>query len=401
MSGQGVLDPVRGGLESERIIGIHDSGHPGPTVLVLGGIHGNEPAGIHACRRVLERLEREDTVVRGTFVALAGNLAALRRDRRFLDRDLNRRWLPEALATLVSGQGDGDGVEDREQRGLFEVFERFTTRAGEQPLVFLDLHTSSAEGPPFSCLADTLPNRRLAARLPVPMILGLEECIDGAVMEYFNQRGLVAVAVEGGRHRDGRTIDNLEAMVWLTLVGAGVLVCNAVDTRPYALVLEKATRGLPSMVEVRYRHSVIPEDCFVMGEGFRSFEPVAAGALLARDDTGQLSAREAGRVLLPLYQGQGEDGYFLVRDIRPFWLGVSTVMRRLGLAALAHWLPGVRRDPDDPLSLLVNRRVARFYTREIFHLLGFRRRRPHGELLRFSRRWSRPENDRLGPVDKS
>ena len=44
---------------AQREIGVWDSGSPGPTLLVTGGVHGNEPAGVHAAARVLEEL-RED-----------------------------------------------------------------------------------------------------------------------------------------------------------------------------------------------------------------------------------------------------------------------------------------------------------------------------------------------------
>jgi len=42
-----------------RILGRHDSGRPGPTIVVFGGVHGNEPAGCEAMLRVLARITRE------------------------------------------------------------------------------------------------------------------------------------------------------------------------------------------------------------------------------------------------------------------------------------------------------------------------------------------------------
>jgi len=55
----------------------------------------------------------------------------------------------------------------------------------------------------------------------------------------------------------------------------------------------------------------------------------------------------------------------------------------------------VRRDPTDRLTVLIDRRVARWFVAEVLHLLGFRKVRPRGEQLAFTRRWSRPENGRL------
>jgi hypothetical protein len=61
-------------------------------------------------------------------------------------------------------------------------------------------------------------------------------------------------------------------------------------------------------------------------------------------------------------------------------------MRRLGLDRLVHWLPGVRRDPARPGAYLVDRRVARWFALEIFHLLGYRRHGRSGRRLSVSRR---------------
>jgi hypothetical protein len=46
----------------------------------------------------------------------------------------------------------------------------------------------------------------------------------------------------------------------------------------------------------------------------------------------------------------------------------------------------VRRDPAHAGRFVVDKRVARWYSLQIFHLLGYRKRRARGELLIVSRR---------------
>ncbi len=378
------------GIE-ERILARIDQGRPGPTFLAQGAIHGNEPAGVEALRRVVARIERDGLEVHGRIVACIGNLQALDQGRRFLERDLNRQWLPGSLARLDGRDPTLDTAEDTEQRALLKLYgELEASRSG--PLVFLDLHTSSADGPPFTCMADTIPNRRIADTIPVPMILGLEECIDGAVMEWFNQRGQIGIAVEGGRHDAPETIDNLEAAVWLALDHAGVIAHGAVDLAPYHDRLLRAGQGTPHLIEIRHRQAITPQDRFVMVPGYVSFQPVTKAELLAHDVAGEVRAGEDGYVLLPLYQGQGEDGFFLGRRVPRFWFALSAWLRRLRLGDHVHWLPGVRRDPDDPNTLLANPRVTRFLLVQVFHLFGFRRERPRPNGLQaFSRRLAAPE----------
>ena len=108
--------------------------------------------------------------------------------------------------------------------------------------------------------------------------------------------------------------------------------------------------------------------------------------MLAQDQTGDIRSQQDGLILMPLYQGLGSDGFFIGRAVRPFWLRLSAWVRRLHLERIVHWLPGVHRVPEDMNMLRVDTRVARWYPLQIFHLLGFRRRRPQGRYLYVSRR---------------
>lgn len=362
---------------------------------MLAGIHGNEPAGIAAAQRVLQELQRHEGSLRGRIVALAGNLPALAAGNRFQVRDLNRGWLPASLAALAARDPAEDSPEDAQQRELLARFAE-VERTARGPVVFLDLHTSSADGPPFLCLADTIDNRDLALATGVPIILGIEETIDGASLEWFTSRGIVAMAAEGGRHQHPDTASNHEALLWLVLAHLGMVDATTADVARHRAHLARVTTGVPAIVEIVHRHAITAEDRFVMAPGYVNFQPVSKGDLLALDRNGEIRADQDCRVLLPLYQALGDDGYFLARPVRRFWLELARWLQWLRLDRVVHWLPGVRRDPQDPLTILVNPFIARWFVTEIFHLLGFRRLRKRGNRHAFSRRWSRPENARLG-----
>lgn len=380
---------------ARREIGRIDRGAPGPTVLVMAGVHGNEPAGVRAVERVLATLVARDVAVRGRVVAFAGNLPALAEGRRFLARDLNRGWGADALAELRARPAAARSPEDHQQAELLERFEE-TLQGARGPTLFVDLHSSSADGPPFLCLADTIDNRRLGLATGVPIILGIEETIDGAALEWFGARGIAALAAEGGRHQHPDTVGNHEALLWLLLDRVGVVPRGAIDLAPHRAHLRRAVGDAPSIVEITHRHAITPADLFRMAPGFVNFALAVRDQLLAHDAAGEVRAPYACRVLLPLYQPQGDDGYFLARPVARFWLTLAAWLRALRVDALLPFLPGIRRDPGDPDTLLADRRVARWFTVEVFHLLGYRRERPRGaKLLAFTRRRSRPENRRL------
>jgi succinylglutamate desuccinylase len=369
-----------------RVLGRYEGTAPGPTLIVTGGLHGNEPAGAVAARHVLDLLSARAPALRGRVVALAGNLAALAQDRRYLDRDLNRLWTSEAVSALRVQDPALDCVEEREQRALLEILER-EREASSGPLTLLDLHTTSGGGPPFSLMSDTLPNRRLAMFLLVPVMLGLEESIDGTLLEYATRRGDVAVVVEGGGHAEPVAVKNHEAVIWHTLVAIGCLRRDDVpDIEAHAEQLRRAAVGMPRFHEVRYHHPVHAGDAFRMEPGFTGLQPVERGRLLARDNAGEIRASESGRLLMPLYQAQGTDGFFLVRPVSGFWLSLSVLLRTLRLDALLPFLPGVTRDDESAGSLRVDRRVARWFVVEVFHLLGYHRRLQREDVIVFTHR---------------
>lgn len=365
-----------------RRLGEHDAGAPGPVLVVLCAVHGNEPAGVEAVQRVLARLADHRPPFAGRLVGLVGNVPALARRRRFLARDLNRLWSLQARTELQMRDPALDGPEDRECRELRCVLD--AEMADERrEFILLDLHSTSAPGAPFTCISDTLRSRQLALALPVPLVLGIEESIRGSILDYLEERGRSAVAFEGGQHADPRTVDHHEAAIWITLVAAGQLSPGDVpELAAHRARLAAAGNGAPSVTEVVYRHPVREGDGFGMVPGFRNFDLLTRGQLLANDRAGPVRAGSPGLLLMPLYQGQGEDGFFIVRRVARPWLPVSAALRFLRAGWLLERLPGVERLPARRDVLVINRAIARFFPVELFHLAGYRRvPSPDGELL--------------------
>ncbi len=386
MSSTEILEEVKPATRAgHHVIASIRGSQAGPTLIILGSIHGNEPAGTQAAHRVLSQLKELRPYLRGEVILLTGNTRALARKVRYLDTDLNRLWTTANILAIKSGNAvhpsSSEALEQREL--LVELEDAFTRARGE--IFFVDLHTTSAPGKPFATVGDTLRNRRFALNFPVTIVLGLEEQIDGTLLEYVNNLGVITMGLEAGQHDAASSTDNHEAVIWIATLATGNLGRQDVPEleRQVALLVRAGGRRV---VEVRHRHAISPDDEFKMEPGFTNFEPVRRGQLLAHDRQGEITARKTGLVLLPLYQGLGDDGFFLGREVRKFWLSLSAFLRRLKIVNFVHLLPGVRRDPHDENFLIVNTRVARILPLQIFHLLGLRRRRWVGNHLIVSRR---------------
>jgi hypothetical protein len=381
--------PSSSGRRLPRVIGDIAGAGRGPSVVFVGGIHGNEPAGTLAAERVIAELEAYRSVLRGRVVFLAGNRQALGSGLSFVRRDLNRGWSQPNLERLRRLPARALGDEDQEQVELADAL-REIERAHGGPLVVIDLHTSSAPSPPVVSFGDTLRNRHLAMVLPSTAILGLEEVTDGALVGYCTERGHVGISIESGQHKDPEAVLRQVAAIWLVLVASRCLPAKAVrELAQHRERLARASEGYPRVVEVLHRHEVVPGDGFRMLPGLASFTPVVANQVVAHDARGPVHAPHAALLLMPRYQAQGDDGYFLVREIRPIWLKVSEWLRRAGVPHLVPYLPGVRRDPARPELLVVDPRVARTRVAEVMHLCGFRRRASPDQRYVFSRRGPR------------
>jgi len=358
---------------------------PGPTLIILGGIHGNEPAGVLAANRVWLRMQKRRAVLRGEVVLLRGNTRALEQRVRYIDADLNRQWTAENVRAAELERGTPEVSELIEQRELLMVIREAINRARGE-IYFVDLHTTSADGQPFATVGDTLRNRRFAVTFPLTIVLGLEEQIDGTLLEYVNNRGAITMGVEAGQHKAMTSVDNHEAVIWIATAATGNFRREDLPELDQSRSVLKRASGGKKVVEVRHRHPIVPEDHFKMEPGFKNFQAVRRGKVLARDRAGAIRASETGLILMPLYQALGDDGFFLVREVKRFWLTLSALLRKLKVGHYMHLLPGVRRDPINENVLIINTRIARILPLQVFHLLGFRRLRWTDKYLVVSRR---------------
>jgi predicted deacylase len=346
---------------------------PGPTLIAVGGIHGNEPGGVAAGRRLVARLEKGDVPVRGEVIIFLGNMGAQAHKERYIVRDLNRVWNERVVGELEARPASSLDPEEREQAELLVAIREVRDRA-RGPVFLVDLHTTSAAGVPFVIFGDTLAQRAFVLGFPLPVVFGLEEQLDGALAEYWTRHGCVTFSVEGGQHDDPASVDNLEAVLLLACEMAGIVPEGALPETKDAYALLESRRGaLPRVMEVLERHAIEPEDDFRMEAGFRNLDYARAGQLLATDRAGDIRAPQDGLVILPLYQKQGKDGFFWGRAVSDSRLRLSERLRLMNMDRLLPLLPGVRRDESHPSRFIVNTKVARLFPVEVFHMFGYRR----------------------------
>ena len=282
---------------------------PGPTLIVIGGMHGTEPAGVEAARRLVESTGSLES---GELVAFLANGAALEAGARYLVRDLNRQWKSEVIAAARAQVAKGDAdAETVALARLADAFDDVLARA-RGPVFAIDLHTSSSPGVPFAIVGPSELDLSFAARFPIPGVVGMKSRLDGVLTKWLGERGCFALAIEGGQNQSPDALENLHAVATIALAAAG-LVANPPGLEAALARLTLARGDLPPQIEVVSRHEV--RGVFRMEPGFINIQRTSGGTLLAHENGAEIRAPFDGFVLLPLYQPQGQDGFFYGREL--------------------------------------------------------------------------------------
>lgn len=384
-----IFDFVEGhSVQVKREIAAIKGDNDGPNLVFIGGMHGNEPTGVLALHRVMEQLHQLKPLISGNVYALVGNLTALERGERFIVDDLNRVWQADRVEKARKRDYHPDEIinEVEEQIELWAYIDNLLKKS-DRKFYFVDLHTTSVKSEPFLFMSDTLMNRQFIKKMPVPVVIGIEEHLDEPLLSYVNDLGFPSLAFEGGQHMDSESVRNHEAMIWLSLVNAGLMKKIEVPRyQKFYHQLYHATEGNKKVYEIRTRQAIEPGDDFKMLSGFENFQAIKKDQPLATLNTRQILAEENSQIFMPLYQDKGDDGFFIIKKIARFWLAVSFVFRRLNLYRILGFLPGVRRYMGSDHVMVVDQQIAKLYSVEILHLMGFRRKKKQGHHTLFMRR---------------
>ncbi|MDB5966001.1 MAG: succinylglutamate desuccinylase [Polaromonas sp.] len=322
--------PAPGHLRSHTFHGLA----PGPRLLILGAVHGNEVCGALAIAQVLRDIEagmldiRRGTV---TFVPVTNPLA-YQLGRRTGDRNLNRNMAPSAIP---------QDFEDRIANALCPLLEAHDA--------LLDLHSFHTGGSPFVMIGpqnntDALePFARAEEEMRLALHTGPARILEGWLDTYargVQRRVADAAAGKSGTGDAGALVTNTNYGVGTTEYmrargGYGVtLECGqhgdpqAVEVARSAILQALALLGLadlpldPAPAEREILRLVDVTDRDHAGDSFekewRSFDPVAAGEVIGRrHDGAPVAAPADGFVVFPNPRAEVGQEWFYFAQPRP------------------------------------------------------------------------------------
>jgi hypothetical protein len=305
-------------LEStDRIIGRLGGHSPGPTIIVVGGLHGNEPAGVYAAGRFLEDASAYEEYFRGHLVALIGNPPALERDIRYVDLDMNRIWAADLIEAIVASPEEaGEPAEFQQLRELREQIDE-ALDAATGPVHLLDLHTTSSPSPPFIWHVAGTAQSQAVVDYGLPIVFDPMQRIAGTLAGCVATGGHQALVAESGPHDFPEAVAYHESILWLTAVDTGALPEDVIKSEVDSArqLLAGARADTPLLNAIVQHHKIVDGDGFAMRPGYSSFDPVVAGEVLAEDRDGEVAAASSGRILMPLYKPPCEDGFMIIDEL--------------------------------------------------------------------------------------
>ena len=300
-------------IKVDRIIGEYTQGLEGPVLVVTAGVHGNEPSGIFGLKRVFKRLEKDQPKINGALIGVTGNMAALDRRVRYIDYDLNRICKFETIEELRQSE-IYNSSEGKELEEIMQYFDKIKNTYSER--YFIDCHTTSSESQPYISAHDFPHSVEFASKFPVYTVTGLGKSIPGTMDDYLNLHGFTGFTFESGQHDDLASIENHEAVIWLTLANTGMLERDDIGCYPQCdAILKKTVVEGKKIFQTIYRYPIGDGEDFKMKPGYVNFQKIEKGEVLAQNEERAVCSDWNARILMPLYQKQGSDGFFVVEEV--------------------------------------------------------------------------------------
>jgi len=294
----------------ERVIGNYHSNN-NKTMIFIAAIHGNENSGLIALKRFFEEIKKSNIKIEGTIIGLIGNLNALKKNTRYIDNDMNRMWTEK----IMHSKSNNHISEKKELLILNSLIEKIISRKSTKKISIIDLHNTSSPSGVFT-IVNNAKERKLAKHLNIPIIEDLFAKIKGSLANYYNQKNITSIVFEGGAIGDPAAVNNHESGIWTLLEKNGFISEKTIPKRILKNLsnMKSFSQQVNGSYSVKYIHKIKKDHHFLMHPNIRNFEKVEKKQIIAEDKNGPIMSPMTGHVLMPLYQEQGQEGFYIIQN---------------------------------------------------------------------------------------
>jgi succinylglutamate desuccinylase len=288
-----------------------------PLMVLMGSIHGDEHAGSGAIE-MLNQSKINFLTCSATILGLRGNIRASRLNQRFICKDLNRLWSKDVIQDVRSKQLDDLEDEYAELHVLLSIIHSIIEQVQPSKIYYLDMHTTSSDGSIFCIVPEDTTSKKFAHNLSLPIVFDMLKNMDDTTLHYFNDKNLgiptIALAFEGGHHKDPFSVYRCFAAIMRFFKFSCCFGTVDLTNNDYDHMLDNYYEKMPHETYVKYRYPIEDSRFWEMRPGFKHFSKIHKGEILARYNRQHITAQMDGYILMPLYQKQGSDGFFIVTE---------------------------------------------------------------------------------------
>ena len=181
-------------------------------------------------------------------------------------------------------------------------------------ICIVDLHNTSSSNGVFT-IVNNLTESKIASSLNIPRINNLFPKVKGSMAEYYHSKGVRSIVFEGGAIGDPASINNHEAGIWKILENQQLIKSINIpnDIRQKSEKMASFSKHVNGNYKVVYIHKIQDNDQFLMNPNMQNFEDIKKGQIIANDKNGSIKSPQSGKLLMPLYQEQGKEGFYIIK----------------------------------------------------------------------------------------
>ncbi len=257
---------------------------PGPTLAIFAGVHGNETAGVFALQKLIPTLE----ITKGMLFLVFANPPAIEANVRMVDKNLNRCFAKD---------NQGTSFEDTRARELMQILDKCDA--------LLDLHMFyDDDGLPFVICENNALD--LAQKFDVDIIsTNWTEVEPGGTDGYMYVSSKVGICIECGPISKAYEYTDFAIKTIYQFLKYFEMTNDDIDYSTGQKRIIQASKAI-------YKSS----DAFVLKPGFRNFDRLKNGQLIASDNTQKHFAEPGDCIIFPHYAARiGEEAYIIGKEL--------------------------------------------------------------------------------------
>lgn len=271
---------------------------PGPHLLVLGAIHGNETCGPAAMKDILADFAGGAlSLLKGqvTFIPVC-NPAAYAENARFIDKNLNRVFQPSAQPDCYEAELANELTPYVEAADV--VLDLHSVTSTNAPFAFLDY-----EEPPFTAFTEALGVGNIICGWP-QVQAAPDSLNESDTISYARRMGKIGAVVECGVHGTPEADAVARRVILNALVYLGALPGTA------------AVQGDTAIIRTRVTHMVLRKQEGAFTRPWCHLDRLHKGDIIAHYADGSVEVAPAnGRLIMPLSDaGIGHEWFYLGED---------------------------------------------------------------------------------------